>query len=267
MDFSYWPFSLLAIMGAIAANATGAGGGVVFIPAFTFLQLEESAVFATSFAIQCFGMTAGMLSWRHYAQHNDVARHWQAWGCYRTWYWRFTLPAIAGVLLGQYAVPLDAFRETELIFKGVSLVFGTIVLAAAAGAFGQRKPLQPHTPACQSQIRIATKLALPAGLVGGFITGLISIGVGEIVAVTLILLRFPVTMAIGIAVSVSAFCVLIGVQYYLWIEPAIEHNILLFAGPAAIVGGTIAKYLANSLPAVHLKIFIGVWILFCAIAM
>ena len=56
-------FSVLGVIGAIFANATGAGGGVVFVPFFNYLSFSAQSVVATSFAIQCCGMTAGALTW------------------------------------------------------------------------------------------------------------------------------------------------------------------------------------------------------------
>ncbi len=64
----YAPFSLLGLLGAIFANATGAGGGVVFIPAFQQLGVSEAQSVATSFAIQCFGMTMGSIVWLKHAR-------------------------------------------------------------------------------------------------------------------------------------------------------------------------------------------------------
>lgn len=264
MDFSYWPFSLIAILAAVAANATGAGGGVVFVPAFTLFKLDPTSVIATSFAIQCFGMTAGTLSWRRHSRRRDTAEHWSAYGSYPDWCLRFTLPAIVGVLLSQYATPFQILNHTELVFKGVSILFGLTILVLAGRSLQQKA--DTASP-CTRQIQLAKQIALPAGLVGGFITGLISIGIGEVIAVLLIILRFPVTMAIGIAVTASACCVLVGVQHYLWFTPSVNMNVLFFAAPAAAFGGTIAKYLANSLPVSYLKLLIGAWILLSALAM
>ena len=44
-------------------NLTGAFGGVVFILLFNQLNFTEQQSIATSFAIQCFGMTAGAFTW------------------------------------------------------------------------------------------------------------------------------------------------------------------------------------------------------------
>jgi len=61
VDYSY--FLLVGLFGAIVANSTGAGGGIVFIPFFTSLGIEGSQALGTSILIQCFGMTAGAVSW------------------------------------------------------------------------------------------------------------------------------------------------------------------------------------------------------------
>mgnify|MGYP001800979368 CR=1 FL=1 len=73
-----WFFFPVGIMGAIIANATGTGGGVVFVPIFTALQdgtipipdavlqiatLKPEESVAVSFTIQCFGMSVGALTW------------------------------------------------------------------------------------------------------------------------------------------------------------------------------------------------------------
>ncbi|MBX2849776.1 MAG: TSUP family transporter, partial [Acidiferrobacterales bacterium] len=83
LDFSYWYFFILALFGAIVANATGAGGGVVFVPAFSILGIADQSIIATSFAIQCFGMTAGMIAWRGFAkqQIGDPEQN-AVWGNY-----------------------------------------------------------------------------------------------------------------------------------------------------------------------------------------
>ena len=60
-DYGY--FILLGVVGAIVANSTGAGGGIIFIPFFTALGLGVNESLGTSIVIQCFGMTAGAISW------------------------------------------------------------------------------------------------------------------------------------------------------------------------------------------------------------
>ena len=105
------------------------------------------------------------------------------------------------------------------------------------------------------------------GFTGGAITAWLSIGVGEMVAILLILLRFPVTLSVGVAVTISALAVWVGVQKYLWFDQIIDVNILVFAAPAALLGGTLARRVAILLTPFQLKVTIAVWVLFSAVSM
>jgi len=255
MDFSYWYFFILALCGAVVANATGAGGGVVFVPAFNFLGLSPSSIIATSFAIQCFGMTAGTIAWKKYTRLQLNSNGSIAWGRYWNHVLWFSIPAIIGVVIGQYFLALDSSAQVKLVFKWFSIAFAcSIFLTTFYVAKFQNSSLK-------------RALFVVVGLLGGVITAWLSVGVGELVAVTLILLRYPVRMAVGVAVSVSAVSVWVGVQQHLWLHPNIDFNVLMFAGPAALVGGTVAKHVVTFFSAVQLKLFIAVWILLSALAM
>lgn len=263
MDFSYWYFFILALCGAVVANATGAGGGVVFVPAFNFLGLTPSSIIATSFAIQCFGMTAGALAWKKYTSVQLSSNGPIAWGRYWNHVLWFSIPAIIGVVIGQYFVALDSSAQVKLVFRWFSIAFAcSIFLTTFYIVKFQR---EDRTPVGNSYLK--RTLFVIVGLLGGVITAWLSVGVGELVAVTLILLRYPVRMAVGVAVSVSAVSVWVGVQQYLWLQPTIDFKVLMFAGPAALVGGTVAKHVATFFSAVQLKLFIAVWILLSALAM
>lgn len=269
IDLSYWPFFLLAILGAIVANATGAGGGVVFVPAFNMLNMSGESIIATSFAIQCFGMTAGTLAWRNHARAQLMAANrsedaalqkiWQQ-------YWRLTMifagPAIIGVLCGQYLLALESAATVKLVFKAFSALFGMAILVTTVYVVRTKQLHKPPLDFAAMQW-----LAISVAWVGGLVTAWLSIGVGELVAVMLILMRFPVRFAIGVAVSVSAMCVWFGVQKYVWFQPTIDFNVLAFAGPAAIIGGTVAKRVVAYFSPVQVKVLIALWILISAVAM
>lgn len=262
IDFSYWPFFFLAIIGAIVANATGAGGGVVFVPAFTMLELSASSIVATSFAIQCFGMTAGSLAWYKVLLAELKGAQSPIWQHYGRLVVLFSLPSALGVIVGQTLLSLDSHEEVKSLFKGFSILFAVAIVIttlhlARVRVVREVLPLSHFIRA----------LMMGVGFAGGLITAWLSIGVGELVAVMLILMRYPVRLAIGVAVSVSAISVWVGVQHYLWIDPSIDFNVLIFAGPAAIIGGTVARYVAGIFTPVQLKLFIASWIFISAIAM
>lgn len=264
-NLDYWFIFPLALLGAIVANATGAGGGVVFVPAFHMLGMGEESIIATSFAIQCFGMTAGMFAWRRLAiqrQSSNDALEAQTWQSYQSMIRRLALPAIAGVLVGQYLFSLESSEHVRLLFKSFSIVFGLMILATTVYLIRISDQLRPVS--LSNGINVSLALV---SLVGGIITAWLSIGVGELVAVALILMRFPVRYAIGVAVSISAISVWVGVQYYLWLHPTINFEVLLFAAPAALIGGSVAKLVVSYFSPVQLKVFIASWILISAVAM
>jgi uncharacterized membrane protein YfcA len=97
-------------------------------------------------------------------------------------------------------------------------------------------------------------------LVGGGITAWLSIGVGELVAVYLIIRRFNVTFAIAAAVILSALTVWGGIIFHLLITQAVYWPVVLFAGAGAIVGGILAKQLVLYFSAKNLKLFFAGWI-------
>lgn len=264
IDISYWYFFVLALFGAVVANATGAGGGVVFVPAFTLLGISGSSIIATSFAIQCFGMTAGMLAWSKYSKSQIAnADSQDAWQRYWQYVLLFSLPSLVGLLLGQYGLKSNSADDVRVLFKLFSLGFGLSILVTTW--FIVKKPRIVNEPLPLTNNVIV--IFLVVGFVGGVITAWLSIGVGELVAVTLILMRFPVRLAVGVAVSVSAISVWVGIQKYIWLEPNINLQLLMFSAPAAVIGGTLAKKVATLFSPVQLKIFIAIWILISAVAM
>ncbi len=266
IDFSYWPFFFVAILGAIVANATGAGGGVVFVPAFNMLGVGAEQIIATSFAIQCFGMTAGMLAWRRFAKQQLVAgdqTHVADWRQYYSLIILFTVPAVVGLLIGQYVLTPESAMQVKWVFKVFSGLFGVAILLTTVYIV-RTKRLHQSSIAFNTRINA---VAVLVSFIGGLVTAWLSIGIGELVAVMLILMRFPVRMAIGVAVSVSAICVWFGVQKYVWLHTNINVDVLAFAAPAAVIGGSVAKRVAALMSPVQLKSFIAVWILFSAAVM
>lgn len=264
IDLSYWYFFLLALFGAVIANATGAGGGVVFVPAFSLLGISEQSIIATSFSIQCFGMTAGMFAWNKYAnsqRQDSTSNHlWKL-------YWHivaiFAVPSVFGLVIGQYALRMNATDDIRVLFKCFSFVFGLSILVTT-WFIANRRSLSRESLELSN---IVVAVFMFVGIVGGTITAWLSIGVGELIAVTLILMSFPVRFSIGVAVTVSAVTVWVGVQKYIWFEPFISLEILVFAAPAALIGGAVANKVTIRFSAIQLKIFIATWILISAIAM
>ncbi|TPH18473.1 sulfite exporter TauE/SafE family protein [Litorilituus lipolyticus] len=245
--YDYVLFSLLGVVGAIFANSTGAGGGVIFIPMFNQLNFTEAQSVATSFAIQCFGMTAGAMTWyHHYHTEKTDLRLWQ--GFKRI----IALTSITSVLAISLALyfSLPSPASLTVSFSWFSLLLGLFIIVTIFFFKGARE---------RSQLMWYDFLALLLiGFFGGAITAWLSVGVGEIVAIYLIIRRFDINMAVACAVIISAISVWFAVFH---LQGKIYWQVVLFAGPAAVLGGIFAKTIVTHLSATKLKLFFACWLL------
>ncbi|RHW77550.1 sulfite exporter TauE/SafE family protein [Colwellia sp. RSH04] len=248
----YVHFTLLGVVGAIFANSTGAGGGVIFIPMFNQLNFTEVESVATSFAIQCFGMTAGAITWyHHYHTEKTDLRLWQ--GFKRI----ISLTSITSILTISLALYLSIPSPASLTFSfsWFSLVLGLFIIITIYSFKGSKE---------RSQLAPYDYIALLViGIFGGAITAWLSVGVGEIVAIYLIVRRFDINMAVACAVIISAISVWFAI-FHLQVD--IYWQVVLFAGPAAVVGGIFAKTIVTHLSATKLKLFFACWLLISGLA-
>ncbi|GGW94794.1 hypothetical protein GCM10007391_31280 [Alteromonas halophila] len=255
----YGLFTFLGIFGAIFANATGAGGGVVFVPFFNHLNFAPQAIVATSFGIQCCGMTAGAITWYLHAT-SEHARdpQWQVLGRGLA---VVTPAALCGIWLAQYggnAIPALSLLRGNL--DHLHLGFGIFSIVLALAIYGSVALL--NRTVTLTALSQADVFWLPVvGFVGGLITAWLSVGVGELVAVYLIIRGFNVTMSIALAVILSAVSVWAAIGFHLSVTQAVVWQVVLFAGAGAVLGGVIAKYLVLAFSPKHLKIFFGTWVL------
>lgn len=257
-------FSLLGIIGAIFANATGAGGGVVFVPFFNHLQFSPQSVVATSFAIQCCGMTAGAITWWRYKRcHHQTDSQWRALPTSLM----LSVPAsLCGVWLAQFGP--ETFTALSP-FKGgieqIHLGFGAFSILLAVAIFASIPFLK--RVALKQDAEQLDILALPfVSFFGGIVTAWLSVGVGELVAVYLIIRGFNVTMAIAAAVILSAFTVWGAVTYHVLVTHAVVWDVVIFAGAGAIIGGMLAKFVVLAFSPQKLKLFFGTWVLLLGVS-
>lgn len=246
----YSMFSFLGVLGAIFANSTGAGGGVVFIPAFNQLAFTEQQSIATSFAIQCFGMTAGALTWWfHYKTEKTELRLWH--GFKRI----ISISSIASIIgiWTVYARDLVAPSTLHQSFSWFSFVLGLLIVATVFFVKPSRE---------RSQILLVDYVAIISiSFLGGALTAWLSVGVGELLAIYLILRRFDVSMAVAAAVIVSAFTVWSAIWQHTLVSFNVIWQVAIFAGPGAVLGGIFAKTLVTYLSATRLKLFFAFWLL------
>lgn len=266
-----WFFFPVGVVGAIIANATGTGGGVVFVPVFTALQdggiplppallqvatLKPEETVAVSFAIQCFGMSVGALAWAHGIFVKE-ALAWDEKVSGQTLMALTFTPLATGIpalLLTQFYLELDG--EALLgWFKVFSLLLGITLLTFA---WLQRRNAAKDRKIWVSRTELWVLLAL--GVIGGFVTALFSVGIGEFLAIYLILRRFPTKVAIAVAVWVSVVCVICGV-WEGYLAGLVRAEIVLIAVPGAIIGAALAKAIAQVLGALWLKTLASLWII------
>lgn len=244
---------LVGTAGAIFANSTGAGGGVVFVPLFRALGFSDAEAIATSFGIQSFGMTTGALAWTLYFLRHGARADWAA----------FTAAIVVATpfsIAGLWCVTvldLRAPATLSLCFAIFSVVLGTAVLWLTLNA----------RPRLQRELAPADALGLAAlALFGGMVTAWLSVGVGEFVAFYLIARRYEVTEAVAVAVVLSALTVWSAAPIHLDEGGDAVWSVVLSAGPGAVAGALVARGLALRLGGLRLKRFFGCWLLVIGLA-
>ncbi len=68
-------------------------------------------------------------------------------------------------------------------------------------------------------------------------------------------------MAVATAVVVSAITVWVGIWQHTVINFQVFWQVVLFAGPSAVLGGILARTIVAHLSATRLKLFFGFWLL------
>lgn len=256
-----WFLPSIGVIGAIIANASGTGGGVVFVPVFNVMhdlrvmELDPLRVTAVSMGIQAFGMSVGALRWTDRLYHQREPAPLETQTCTRD-YWlvcglvlTFSVPTL---LATQRLFTFDG-QEILLSYKIFSIVLG-ITLLIATWTFNrdihERAQLEPI------DIAVLTLIAIP----GGAITALFSVGIGELVAFYLFMRHYPILLSVGSACVISAVTVATG---FIWHVDAgtVNWEVVLLAAPGAMLGAFLARPIALWLGPLKLKTLGALWII------
>lgn len=257
VDYGY--FFIVGLTGAIVANSTGAGGGIIFIPFFSALGITNIEALGTSILIQCFGMTAGAISWLTMSRIVKTNSHHLNQLISQILFIS-GLSSIVGVLCGQYLLVPEDPAFMALLFKIFSIIFGFILLVII---FNSHKQIHTQFDLVKSDIA----LLIFTCFIGGLITAWISVGIGEIIAIVLILRRYPTMVAISMGVAMSSITVLTAASYHILITNSVNWPVIFFAVPGAILGGMFAYLLSEKLGPLKLKIFFSLWIIITGLLM
>lgn len=279
-----WYFPAIGILGAIIANTSGTGGGVVFIPIFNILR--ESGIYnvsalqvtAASFLIQCFGMSMGALRWTQHLmhQHNDISENNpRAYAIanehqndrpnaspnvrpnvrpidYAMIIGTVLLISLPAMLITQHMVSFDP-KIVLFAFKTFSILLGSLLIISA---WTVNRTLPERKQLAKFDLFILLCLAAP----GGFLTAFFSVGIGELVALYLFIRHYPILLCTGTACVISAISVLSGAIFHIG-GGHIPWEIVILAAPGALIGGFLARPIALWLGALRLKTIDGLWII------
>lgn len=255
-----WFLPGIGVLGAIIANTSGTGGGVVFVPVFNALRemgtmsLDPLRVTAVAMGIQCFGMTMGAARW------TDRLFHQRAPGPLNA---RVNPRDYLAVIIGVLALSVPAMLATQRLvrvdphdillgYKVFSVALG-LALIATTWTVNRAIPERPALGGADFLIVLA--LAIP----GGILTAFFSVGIGELVALYLFIRHYPVLLCTGAACVISSVSVLLGSIWHIQ-NGTMQWEVVLLAGPGAALGGFLARPIALWLGARRLKTLDGAWI-------
>ena len=260
-----WFLPGIGVIGAIIANTSGTGGGVVFVPVFNALRelgkldLQPLQIVGVSMCIQSFGMTMGALRWTDRLYHQPPPDQLHATVRPRDFFTvcsavlALSLPAM---LITQRWAEFDQ-HSVLTAYKLFSILLG-LALIGSTWTINLKRPEKDRLE--RRDLAVVLVLAIP----GGILTALFSVGIGELVALYLFIRHYPVLLCTGAACVISAASVIAG---SLWHVQAglVQWEVVLLAVPGAILGGFVARPIALWLGARRLKTLDGGWIVLSAL--
>ncbi len=230
---------IISVFASVIANATAAGGGIIFLPAFSFIFLGYlnqvdiaqsyfltqaytlSGIVIAIHATQAFGMLAGSISW--WSSGVKILIKENVFN---------VIGVIAGVIIGKYYwevsedIIYNIFGITNLLMSFV-IIYNLVII--------KNIPTRTNWPNSLSWIFFFV------GITGGLLSAWTSIGIGSLTSFILILLLKP---EIGIANGsiLMALTSMITLIVHIIIKQAVPIEIILFTIPAVLFGGYAAPF-------------------------
>lgn len=237
----------LGVLIGLALGALGGGGSILTVPALVFV-LGLTAQEATTGSLVIVGVTAAIASIEH-----ARAGHTR-WG-------RGTLLALVGVPTSVLGSRLNRDVDPNVLL----LAFAALMVLAAVGMVlrvrtGPEQPDDEPTTGRQSgstltRTRPAAGTALrivAAGLGIGFLTGFLGVGGGfVIVPVLVVLLRYPMPVAVGTSLLVIALNSVVALTARAGHGGFVWHIVLPFTA-AAVLGSLAGERATDRIDAASL---------------
>lgn len=265
MDFTlYWFMFPVAIVVATCAMLSGIGGAALFTPIFVLLFpiLGPEYVLASTFAAistalltQTFGFMSGFIGYyRRRMIDFDLAVRFV----------KITVPiGILGALVAH------AVHDGILIAAYAMLVF---VLAIGMLFLRKAPPSRPNYDDAARKPDVRDSDFVLAGG-GAFLTGLVSVGIGEVLISRLTKRGIPVGIAAATSVAI-VFATILAATTTLVTQlirdggvGAVPWNLILYEVPGVMIGGQIGPRLAGRVSQRTMERAIGVLFIFLAFAM
>ena len=264
----YWFMFPISMGVATTAMLSGIGGAALFIPIFVIIfpmlgpeyPLTTAAAIGSALLTEVFGFSSGFVGYyrkRLIDFHSAIP---------------FLMVAVPIAILG--AILLATLKEQEVLLKGayavLMLMLCPIILrhtppekiavpqSVGAAAVIDERPMRSVTGRDgrtyeYRKPRLGAFGAV-ATAVGGFLTGLLSVGIGEVIMPQLVK-RNRIPMAVAAATSVFTVIVTIASASFTQVTAliaagganAIPWNLVVYTVPAVIIGGQIGPRLQGKI--------------------
>ena len=289
MDFTlYWFMFPVAMCVATSAMLSGIGGGALFMPIFilifTLLGTEypldsPATAIAVALLTETFGFSSGFVGY--------YRKRLIDFSLAKTFLYISVPTAIIGAFLLHFINPTiirGAYGCLVLILAYV-LIKGHEVsskegykedLPAVDGDQPKDRPNNQTVLLFQSELTTTTKdgtvyrynpyqaRLFPTGL-GGFLTGLLSVGIGEVVMPQLVKIgKVPVPLAAGASIMVVIITVFSASFTHIATlineggKDAVPWNLVVYIIPGVIIGGQIGPTLHGRINSHTMEKFIGI---------
>ncbi|MBF0475230.1 MAG: sulfite exporter TauE/SafE family protein [Deltaproteobacteria bacterium] len=244
---TYWGVFLFGLLISATAMSTGIDGAIFWEQVLLFVYgLEPSVAIAYAIGIEVFGFGSGLYG---YAKYRKIQYH------VAIFLLIFALPlGIIGAAMSK-VLPADVL----IFLMGV----GCVVLAIN-NVYRARTKTQERLP---GELEIVNKpLGAFLGAVGGFFSGAIGVGIGEIDHYYLMMKnKYPVPYTSGTAVFMVAVtaiaCTLFNIFHF---KSSGQFNfnqvlsIMVFAAPAVVIGARVGVYLAHIIKRKQFNYYIAI---------
>ncbi|WP_317930482.1 sulfite exporter TauE/SafE family protein [Halioxenophilus sp. WMMB6] len=224
----------IAFVAATLANATAVGGGFLFFPLFVYLYaLSPVSALKLSLATQAFGMSSGALGWSR--KFID-----------KTGFVTGSSGGLTGLAIGTFVWQIPS-AHIKPFFGWISIVFFFVILAEI------KLGTLAHNSSIDSR-NLRKKLGLLfTAFCGGLVTAWAAIGVGEFIALYMLLAyRVKFQVSVGTGVAVLAVCSIAGLLFHINLG-GIPWDYLIFTAPGVMLGGYTGAWIGRNIHRWRLK--------------